>query len=77
MAHDILSRRVASHHHLKKVSSMPMSSHCDIDTTLVRIRRDKSSIVRNSFEAGAVALLEKIIDNHDDEIGIAAGGGVG
>jgi hypothetical protein len=39
---------------------MSASSHFDIDTCLARIRRDKTPVVRNAFEAAATAILESL-----------------
>jgi len=47
--------------------SLTLSSNFDVETCLARIRRDKASVVRSSFEASACCILESL-DKSDDEV---------
>ena len=47
-----------------------MSSQFDVDTCLARLRRDKASIVRSSFEAAASCLLESLNKASEEERGL-------
>ncbi len=46
--------------------TLNLSSNFDVDTCLVRIRRDKAPVVRNSFEAAASCILDTM-DKIDDD----------
>lgn len=43
---------------------MPLSASFDVDVCLARLRRDKASVVRDSFSAAAQTVLEAV-NNHD------------
>ena len=45
-----------------------MSSQFDVETCMARLRRDKASIVRSSFEAAASCLLESLHKASNEEI---------
>jgi hypothetical protein len=43
------------------------TAHFDVDTCLARIRRDKAAVVRSSFEAAAICVLESLQKGEDDD----------
>lgn len=43
-----------------------LSSKFDVDTCIARLRRDKASVVRSSFEAAASCILEGLYKERDD-----------
>jgi hypothetical protein len=69
MAKELLTRRAIGPSSTKsnKQQTMSLSTHFDVDTCLARIRRDKAAVVRSSFEAAAICVLESLQKGEDDD----------